>query len=278
LTQWKQKWSGAVANGARWSVLVLSSVLAAAFAFGPTTVAQAKTPLVQPAVASGTVDVVKVATAGGANGEPSAKTTKKPAQKTAAKKSAGTGAAAAAAKNSDAPNVYLFRGFMGVFSLGMDQLNAKLQQKGVKTKLLGHTGWSRAMEEILAEAKQPGRGKGKNRYPIVLVGHSLGANAALMLAYRLGEQGVPVNLVLTVDPTVSRPLTPTVRRYLNIFQENNGLGVALDGKGISPKRLENYNTWDHAKLTGAEVTHFSLDKNALVQQQMLDAIMKALGR
>ena len=165
---------------------------------------------------------------------------------------------------------------MGVFSLGMDQLNAKLQQKGVKTKLLGHTGWARAMEEILAEAKQSG--KGKNRYPIVLVGHSLGANAALMLAYRLGEQGVPVNLVLTIDPTVSRPMSPVVRKYLNIFQENNGLGVALDGKGISPKRLENYNTWDHAKLTGPQVTHFSLDKNALVQQQMLDAILKALGR
>lgn len=177
-------------------------------------------------------------------------------------------------KPTGAANVYLFRGFMGVFSLGMDELNEKLKKKGVKTKLLGHTAWASVVNEIVAEAARNPKGK----YPIVLVGHSLGANAALVLARELGEKGVSVNFVLTIDPTMSQPVTPTVRRYLNIYQANNGLGVALDPSGLPPSRLQNYNTWEHKNLTKPEVTHFTLDKNNDVQQQMLDAILKALKR
>lgn len=177
-------------------------------------------------------------------------------------------------KPTGAADVYLFRGFMGVFSLGMDELERKLDSKGVKTKVLAHPQWASVLNEIVAEYKRSPKGK----YRVVLVGHSLGGNAALMLAYKLGEQGVPVRLVITVDPTVGRPLSPTVGRYLNIYQQNNGLGVALDGAGVSPRRVENYNIWDHANLTKEEITHFTLDKNDDIQKQMYDAIMKALRR
>lgn len=181
---------------------------------------------------------------------------------------------AAPLQPTKAASVYLFRGFLGVFSLGMDDLNRKLVSAGVKTKLLGHTQWAGVVDEIVAEAKLNPKG----RYPIVLVGHSLGANAALVLAERLGEKGVPVTLVLTVDPTVGRPLSPTVGHYLNIYQQNNGFGVPLDVVGISPKRVQNENILDDAKLKKAEITHFTLDKNGDIQQQMFDAIMKALRR
>jgi len=178
------------------------------------------------------------------------------------------------AQPTKAASVYLFRGFMGVFSLGMDELQTKLNAQGVKTKLLPHTAWASVVDDIVAEAKS----RPKGRYPLVIVGHSLGANAALMLAYRLGEKGIPVKLVITIDPTVSRPVSPTVGRYFNVYQANNGLGVAIDPAGVSPKRVENYNTWDHANLTKPDVTHFTLDKNNDVQKQMLAMIMQALKR
>jgi hypothetical protein len=211
-----------------------------------------------------------------------AQTTTSPVADTLAKKPVRTAAKAKPKvapsdkdlKPTGAANVYLFRGFMGVFSFGMDELAVKLNKKGIPAKTLSYTNWRSAFDEIVEETKRNPNGK----FPIVLVGHSLGANAALVLARDLGEKGVRVNLVVTIDPTVTRPVTPTVRRYINIFQANNGLGVALDTSGLPPSRIQNYNTWEHKNLTKPDVTHFTLDKNTDVQQLMLDAIMKALRR
>lgn len=219
-----------------------------------------------------TPQLTKTASAAQAPASSAEAPVKKPAQTAA--KTPKKPKTAANVQPTKAASVYLFRGFMGVFSLGMDELQTKLNAKGIKTKLLPHPAWASVVNEIVEEAKS----RPKGSYPIVIVGHSLGANAALMLAYRLGEQGVPVNLVFTIDPTVSRPVTPTVKRYFNIYQANNGLGVAIDPAGMSPKRVVNYNTWDHANLTNPEVTHFTLDKNVDVQKQMYDMIMQALKR
>ena len=256
-------------NGARLCVLLVLAM------FGATSASAAATdsaPAAPVATAS--------ATSAKPNAEPAAAaaTAAAPAAKAQAKTTTAARStrkkSAKVAQPQKAASVYLFRGFMGVFSLGMDRLDTRLKANGVKTKLLGHTQWASVVDEIVAEAKQSPKG----RYPLVIVGHSLGANAALVLSHRLGELGVPVTLVITVDPTVGRPLSASVGRYLNIYQQNNGFGVALDGGGVSPRRIDNYNTLEHANLKNPEITHFTLDKNADIQKQMYDAIMKALRR
>ncbi len=252
----------------RSRVLAFLSALALALIAGPSFAAAGDPPAAAPASVITTASAAQAPAATSLAQAPA----KKPAQTAA--KTPKKPKVAPDAQPTKAASVYLFRGFMGVFSLGMDELQTKLNAQGVKTKLLPHTGWAGVVNEIVAEAKS----RPKGRYPIVIVGHSLGANAALMLAYRLGEQGVPVNLVITIDPTVPRPVSPTVGRYFNIYQANNGIGVAIDPAGISPKRVENYNTWDHANLTKPDVTHFTLDKNNDIQKQMYTLIMQALKR
>lgn len=177
-------------------------------------------------------------------------------------------------KPTGAVNVYLIRGFLGVFSLGMDKLNRQLRAEGIPTKIMGHLSWSSVVDEIVAEAAR----RPKGRFPLVIVGHSFGANAALMLAYKLGEKGVPVDLVVTVDPTVSRPVTSSVKRYLNIYQSGNGLGEALDAKGVNPKAVDNDNARTNAALNRPGITHFTMDENDLVQRQILTAIEKVVRR
>lgn len=172
---------------------------------------------------------------------------------------------------SHAASVYLMRGFLGVFSLGMDRLNASLMAGGVKTRILGHTRWRSVVDEIAAEAAANPKG----RAPIVIVGHSFGGNAALQAAYVLGQQGIPVDLVVTVDPTASQPISPAVRRYLNVYMSNDGLGRPLAASGTG---VDNSDVRIHPEMNRPGINHFTMDEQPIVQQQILAAILKALGR
>ncbi len=192
----------------------------------------------------------------------------KPAIKTARKQRAK---AAAPIAPTRAASVYLMRGFLGIFSLGMDQIDASLTAKGVKTRLLGHTSWPRLVEEVSAEAAlHPAR-----HVPVVFIGHSLGANAVLQAAAVLGKRGIPVDLVVTVDGTQSQPISPVVKRYLNIYMSGDAFGakLAADGKGV-----DNVDIRNDPALNRSGVNHFTIDKNPLVQQQVIAETLKALGR
>ncbi len=170
-----------------------------------------------------------------------------------------------------AASVYLMRGFLGVFSLGMDRLDASLRAKGVKTRILSHTGWPSVVSEILAEqALHPGQ-----HAPVVIVGHSLGGNAALQAGYVLGKQGFPVDLVVTVDPTMSRPISPVVKRYLNVYMSGDAFGTKLAATG---KAVANDDIRSNPLLNKPGVNHFTMDENPLVQQQILNEVMRTLGR
>jgi hypothetical protein len=99
--------------------------------------------------------------------------------------------------------VYLLRGFMNVFSLGMDQLAAELRQRGVEAVVGNHSLSDAYASEAAADCKA-GRINS-----IAIVGHSLGAGAGVEMADQLGQAGVGVGLVVTVDPvsrTRSRPM------------------------------------------------------------------------
>src|SRR5688572_17825702 len=74
------------------------------------------------------------------------------------------------------PRAIVLRGFFGVFSLGMDGLARELREQGVEVEVVQHWSWLWAVSEILQE-----RAAGKVR-PIVLVGHSQGANNIIDIA------------------------------------------------------------------------------------------------
>jgi len=85
-------------------------------------------------------------------------------------------------------HVYLLRGFANVFSLGMDQIAAKLKQHGIHTTVDNYLAWPTLAEQAAAEYK------GGQTRTIVLVGHSSGATAVTEMAARLSQLGVPVTL------------------------------------------------------------------------------------
>ena len=53
-------------------------------------------------------------------------------------------------------HVYLLRGFANVFSLGMDQIAAKLQQHGIHATVDNYLAWPTLAEQAAAEYKSGG--------------------------------------------------------------------------------------------------------------------------
>src|SRR5271154_3430409 len=84
----------------------------------------------------------------------------------------------------------LLRGWFGVFSTGLDGLADELKAKGIKAEAAGHLYWTTAVDEIVRD-----RAAGKTG-PIVLIGHSQGANNVIDAARSLEAHKIPVDLVV----------------------------------------------------------------------------------
>lgn len=108
--------------------------------------------------------------------------------------------------------IYLLRGLANVFSRGMDALGAKMVRKGLDARVYNHAAWRELADNILLRAKRK-----QVSYPIVIMGHSLGANAAANMAKYLGDKGVKVSYVVAFDPTVPTRVGKNVGRVINYY-------------------------------------------------------------
>jgi thioesterase domain-containing protein len=91
-------------------------------------------------------------------------------------------------------HVYLLRRLAGIFSTGLDVLDEKLIQRGYNATIHGHLDYE-ALGTEAARLQKSGKG------PIVIMGHSLGADAAIFMAEKMKALGAPVALVVTFGPT-----------------------------------------------------------------------------
>ena len=131
--------------------------------------------------------------------------------------------------------IYMYRGgFNGVFSTGINEMAADLNSKGVPAKAVS---WS-AKDKTLAQIRAA-RAKGGAR-PIILVGHSLGASVVIAMANDLTEAGIPVDLVITLDPLYATTVPKGVRRFVNFkasgSKDNPGRfspGPGFDGEIVN---------------------------------------------
>ena len=158
------------------------------------------------------------------------------------------------------PKVILLRGWFGVFSTGLDSLADELKAKGIKAEVAGHLYWTKAVSEILEE-----RAAGKTG-PIVLVGHSQGANNVIDIARSLESKNVPVDLLITLAPFLQYPVPANVVRAVNYYQ-SPGWGAPLKGDiGFHGTITNNDASGDWT------ITHISIDKSSKVQADILHEI------
>lgn len=191
------------------------------------------------------------------------------APKAAAKpktKSASTNATGSEKRVSHG-HVYLLRGLLNIFSLGMDDLAAKLQRRGVSAGVYEYGQWESLCNDAAARYRAGGG-------PIVLVGHSLGADAVVDMANKLGQMGVPVALVVAFDPTVSNVLTgKTTSTFINYYQSDNGFGRPVARGGGFRGNLSNIDLRKHT-----EFGHGSIDKSGMLHNAVIGRVMGLVGR
>ncbi len=111
-------------------------------------------------------------------------------------------------------HVYLLRGLMNIFSLGMDTLGAELSKRGVYATVDNHADWQSLADQAAAHYKAGSEG------PIIIIGHSLGADAVMEMADYLGHEGRAGGARRAVRRHAIVGGRRQVRRVLNLTQRD----------------------------------------------------------
>ena len=166
-----------------------------------------------------------------------------------------------AAPAASTTHVYLLRGVLNIFSLGLDDIAAKLDAQGIPNTVANFVSWSSLADEAAA-AYRAGRIK-----TIILVGHSSGATALPDMINKLGQLGVPVKLAIGLDSVFKTKLVGgNAERYINFY--------IASGAGEPVRRDDGF----HGKLENVDVQsvpgvgHITIEKNRIMQQKVLGAI------
>lgn len=176
-----------------------------------------------------------------------------------------TTARAAPSQAAATTHVYLLRGVLNIFSLGLDTIGARLEAQGIPVTVANFVSWSSLADEA-ATAYRAGRLK-----TIVLVGHSSGATALPDMIAKLNRLGVPVKLAIGLDSVFKTKLSTGAERYINIY-----IG---DGPGEPVKRADGFRgKLDNVDVRGTGVGHISIDKNEAIQRRVIAEIDAAIMR
>lgn len=154
------------------------------------------------------------------------------------------------------------RGLAGrVYSTGMDELVAKGHARGITGTVYDWPFESWMVAEAIAKINA-----GKK---VILVGHSLGANAQVDVATRLGHLGYTVPLVVTYDPTPLVSCVPANVRFAYNFNQKLG---AIGRGAIKP-----CNAAHKGRLINEQVNmaHVVLDNSDRLHQQTFRLIARA---
>jgi hypothetical protein len=160
-------------------------------------------------------------------------------------------------------HVYLLRGLMNIFSLGMDTLADELTKRGVYATVHNHTEWQSLADEAAARYRAGTEG------PIILIGHSLGADAVMEMAAYLNAKGVPVALLVPFDGTQSFPTPRNVGRLLNLTQREYAYMRKGDGFKGSLTNLD--------VSSDPNIGHITIDKSPRLHARVISEVLAVVG-
>jgi hypothetical protein len=186
--------------------------------------------------------------------------------------------------------VYVFRGFGDVFSAGMDTITAKLQEQGVIATAHRHEQWQDIANQIILDRRpqdviftylRKPKVIGADE-PLVLIGHSWGADDCIRLADALAKHDIPVDLLITVEAVTPPAVPGNVVRAWNIYKPRpadflpwwRGVPVQVENPGKTQlTQIDISRDWpavDHWWLG-----HSDVDNQPAVQDRIVAMVLAA---
>lgn len=170
-------------------------------------------------------------------------------------------------------NVVLLRGWIGIFSAGIDELGERINKAGIFANVYQEAQWRQIAEQL------------ERRYsaspyyhePLVLIGHSYGADSALRIANQLNARNIPVDLLITLDPVTPPTVPPNVRRTYNLYQSNGVFdqfpwlrGIPLTPDPANHNPIQNMDIRrDRKDLLVSNLDHFNIEKQPQIHVDIL---------
>jgi pimeloyl-ACP methyl ester carboxylesterase len=166
----------------------------------------------------------------------------------------------------------LLRGFIGVWSFGMDELAAKLKSEGYDADVYQHDQWpwiARQIERTYAGVARP--------EPLVIIGHSYGTDDSIRITRKLNEKNIKVNLLALIDPVTPQPIPGNVVRTVSYYQTRGWTDNLPWWRGVPVKlapgakgSLQNIDlNTDRQDLLEAHTVHSNIDENAKIHREIL---------
>ena len=159
-------------------------------------------------------------------------------------------------------HIYLLKGFAGIFSTGLDTLADQLVSRGYNATVHSYGD----VDSLAIEAaKLQKNGKG----PIIIIGHSLGADAAIPMAAKMKDEGATVALVVTFGPDYKQLAPSNVASVINYYQKGATIGRGRGFKGkISNISLD----------AAPDINHFNIEKINRLHSKVIKQIQMITGR
>lgn len=160
------------------------------------------------------------------------------------------------------------------FSQGMDVIARRLAERGIAASVHEQGALLRPYGEVPRIFAQALRAAQAGARP-VLIGHSMGADAALKVAALLDGRGVKVPLVVCFDPTSFRlvfgppPVPKNIGRAICFYQKISplGRGVLRAAPGFTGDLVQE----QHARI------HSRLDDDPVLQSRVVEEVERLLA-
>ncbi len=179
---------------------------------------------------------------------------------------------------SDRPrvgNVYLIRGLIGLFSAGIDRLTVEINHADIHAEV-----FQEVQDGAIARTMIERYRAAPSREPIVLIGHSVGAEDVITIARKLDREGIRVDLLVTLDATNPSTIPSNVRHSVNYYQSSLLdyvpvlRGVKLRADSGFTGVLENLDVRKERRdLLEWDTNHVNIDKNSKIHADILRRLM-----
>ena len=169
--------------------------------------------------------------------------------------------------------VIIIRGAFTVFSLGMNSLGEKLEERGLDVDVVADISARRAASDVRSAYL-----RGENVGPIVFIGHSRGAELGPKQARYLAQYDIPVKLVVMVDAVHRTSIPANVERCVNLYHENAlSLVHGVPARPESPKTqmlnvdIDRLSTRER----GGSINHFNIDASPWIHDLVIAEVLEA---